>query len=672
MKKILNTPTVQQTLKCSFAIAVIAGKLSVPTASAEEIIIDFKGGKITEGTISKRLREENEKKIRVYEQLTKKFKQCTEDFQKPLQTLKKTSNNDSLEDLIESFVAVVPGGKALGKAKRNMPSQNTCTLFPSQDTSRDAFEDWREMRIRFLSALSILETWIKQESDGGNSALKNARANLHRAGEQFFIKISPLFGEFDSSELSKECRKRLKATQKAQMEELVLKITLKEGTVDPETSGQLFKNLNEGLYLTFDHIEGTLVADEVLNKRLISIAFLNSKLELEARCFQESKFLERLSFKNSIVTMGYLCFAKCKHLQSPEYENLLLYFPFPSNLMNVFEDDPCIDKKFIQEMATNCFRERCKRGAFEKEDDVNDYLMCNKLDLILTEFYRRCEIEKQNSELKKQLEVYEEAQKQLEKRNGDLERANKNHSNETAALLQKYRTVKTELKTTEGKLSVESDKFLKVSAEYENYKKQQTETVEKLEQELKKERDYTEAKRIEVLKVIDANKDLRKKLDDLETGRETQEEEIEKLRTLAEEWKDKIDKVSTLEVKNEQLEEQLNKETKDRITAEWRLVLKCKQCDEYEVRLRGKNNTINRLEKDLKDTLLESTKLRARIKELETSEAYGIRQGEEEPKKKVKEPKKEVKNDDFRQKKEPFYPKKKGKFVPFNPKGCNF
>ena len=158
MKKILNTTRIRRVLTHSFVAALIAKGGFLSTASAKEIVIDFKSKGITEEAISKRLREENVDKIPDYELLTKKFKEYTEVFSNPSKALVKDAKHNSLADVIESFIAVVPGGKALGK--RDASSQNTCTLFTPQNTSQDASEP-RETEIRFLTALAILETWEK-------------------------------------------------------------------------------------------------------------------------------------------------------------------------------------------------------------------------------------------------------------------------------------------------------------------------------------------------------------------------------------------------------------------------------------------------------------------------------------------------------------------------------
>ncbi|MBR1843554.1 MAG: hypothetical protein IJ793_01625 [Opitutales bacterium] len=679
MKKILNTTRIRRVLTHSFAAALIAKGGFLSTASAKEIVIDFKDKRITEAAITKRLQEENEDKIRAYKQLTKKFNECTEVFSDPCAASVEASKDDSLGKLIESFIAVVPGGKAL--EKRNAPSQNTCTLFKPQNILQDASEPWREMEIRFLTALAILEMWEKNKTCENDTTC--ARAALHKAGNNFYQTVfAPIIGQFGPSEGLKEaCSKRLESTKEAQAEELVLEITLKNGSVDSETSKELFKNLDKGLYLTLDHIKGTISANEVLKEHLISIAFSNSELVLEKNCFQESRYLERLIFKNSTVTMHHHCFANCVNLKSPKYENLLLYLPFLSNLSNVFEDDPYINKEFIREMAARCFCERCKRGTFENEQDAKDYLMINELGSILTEFYRRCEAEKRCAELKKQFEVFKKTQKQLESRNGDLKRANENQCNAMEALLQKYRTVKTKLETMEGELSLEADKFSKLSAEYERFKKQQTETVENLTKELETESKYGGTQRLENVKLRTRNKELSEELKGLQTEKEVLKGEIKNLQALKEEWKDKIDTVATLKEEKNKLEKQLIDTAKERDEA--RRMLN-KEREENKTTVKEKNGKIagfklklDALRMELQKTQALLFEAQAKIKELQNSESYVlntmdvIREDKEEPKEEIN-----FQKDTFQQKqntnKRSFYPKKKDKkgkkYVEYNGK----
>ena len=278
MKKILNITRIRRVLTHSFAAALIAKGGFLSTASAKEIVIDFKDKGITEAAISRRLREENEDKIPDYEQLTKKFKEYMKVFSNPWEASVEAAKDDSLAKLIKSFIAVVPGGKALEKP--NAPSQNTCTLFTPQNTSQDESKSWREMEIRFLTALTILEVRKKNETCENNAT--RARAALHAAADGFYKKVlSPIARQFWSSEgLPEACSERLESTKEAQAEELVLKITLKNGIIDSETSKKLFENLDKGLYLTLERIKGTISANEVLKGHLISITFLNSELVL--------------------------------------------------------------------------------------------------------------------------------------------------------------------------------------------------------------------------------------------------------------------------------------------------------------------------------------------------------------------------------------------------------
>ena len=677
MKKILNTTRIRRVLTHSFAAALIAKGGFLSTASAKEIVIDFKGKGITEAAISERLREENEDKIPAYERLTEKFKEFTEVFSDPSAASINASKNDSLAKLIESFIAVVPGGKAL--KKRNAPSQNTCTLFKPQNPPQDASEPWHEMEIRFLTALAILEIWRKNETCENDAT--RARAALHTAGDDFYRKVfAPIVIQFGPSEgLTEACSKRLESTKEAQAEELVLKITLKNGSVDSKTSKELFKNLDKGLYLTLDHIKGTISADEVLKKHLISIAFLNSELVLEKNCFQKSRYLERLIFKNSTVTMHYLCFANCVNLKSPEYENLLLYLPFPSNLSNVFEDDPHINEEFIREMATNCFRERCKRGTFKKEGDVEDYLTIHKLGSVLMYFYRCCGMEKQCAELKKQLEVFKKTQKQLESRNSNLEHANKNQRNEMEALRNVNQPLKESLKTAQENYKKLSEDLLQVTNEYANYKKQQTETVKKLTNELEGINRTHDLTKQQLWKSLDTNKKLQKELENLQSENKTQKEEIESLQAFKEKWGDKIDTVAKLEEEKSELKKQLIKVTEEKSEAERKLNGERERNDEV---VQEKKQTIGKLKKDLEDLrseLAETQKhlfeAQKKIKELRTSESFVLKtmdviQDEEEPKEEVNFQKDTFQKKRSSNEKKPFYPKKKGKkgkYVPYNP-----
>ena len=213
MKKILNITRIRRVLTHSFAAALIAKGGFLSTASAKEIVIDFKGKGITEAAISKRLREENEDKIHDYKRLTEKFNEYTKVFSDPLKASVKAAKHDSLADLIESFIAVVPGGKAL--KKRNAPSQNTCTLFKPQNIPQDASESWREMEIRFLTALAILETWEKNKTCENDAT--RARAALHAAGDNFYQTVfTPIVRNFGPSEgLPEACSERLESTKEA-------------------------------------------------------------------------------------------------------------------------------------------------------------------------------------------------------------------------------------------------------------------------------------------------------------------------------------------------------------------------------------------------------------------------------------------------------------------------
>ena len=595
VRKILNTTRIRRVLTHSFAAALIAKGGFLSTASAKEIVIDFKNGKITEDAIWKRLNDENEDKIRAYQGLTEKFKESTEAFSDPFNASIDASRNDSVEKLIESFIAVVPGGKAL--KKRDAPSQNTCTLFKPQNIPQDESEPLREMEIRFLTALAILEMWGKNKKSCENDTIRAARADLHAAGDVFYRKVfSPIFSVFplteeSAKELKKACAERVKSTKEAQAEELVVEITLKNGSVDSKTSKKLFENLDKGLHLTLDHIKGTISANEVLEKRLISIAFLNSELALTERCFQNSQYLEQLTFKNSTVTIYYQCFANCDHLEqlifkdstvtmyylcfadcvsleSPEYENLLLYLPYPSNLFSIFAKDPHINKEFIREMATNCFRERCKRRTFEKEQDAEDYLVIHTLGYGLMDFYHRCKAEKRCVELEKQLEVFKKTQKQLESRNSRLEQANESQREAIRDLPQQKKRLTEALRTQKEELSKKDDELLKLSAEYENFKKQHEETVEKLTNELKGTQSAHDLTKKQLRESRDTNRGLRKELKNLQSENETQKKEIESLKAFKEEWKDEIETIiPKLEEENKQLKKQLEKTDKERVDA---------------------------------------------------------------------------------------------------------
>ena len=470
----------------------------------------------------------------------------------------------------------------------------------------------------------------------------------------------------------------------AQAEELVLKITLKNGSVDSETSKELFKNLDKGLYLTLERIKGTISANEVLKEHLISIAFLNSELVLEKKCFQKSRYLERLIFKSSTVTMHYLCFANCVNLKSPEYENLLLYLPYPSNLSNVFEYDPCINEAFIREMATNCFRERCKRGTFEKEQDAEEYLMSNELGSVLTEFYHCCEMGKQYAELKKQFDNCKKENAKFKEKNSNLERANENQRDEMEALRKVNQPLKESLKTAQENYKKLSQELSQLKNKYENFEKQHKETVGNLTKELETESKYGDTQRLENVKLRTCNKELSEELKGLQTEKEVLKGEIENLQALKEEWKGRIDTVATLEAENEQLKKQLTDTTKERDYAKEMLNRERKRNDEV---VKEKKQTIGKLKKDLEnlrselaETQEDLFKAQAKIKDLQNSESYVlntmdvIREDKEEPKE-------EIKNDDFQPNyhifrqpqntnEKSFYPKKKGKkskYVPYNP-----
>ena len=305
--------------------------------------------------------------------------------------------------------------------------------------------------------------------------------------------------------------------------------------------------------------------------------------------------------------------------------------------------------------------------------------MINKLDSVLTEFYNRCKTERRNAELEKQFEVFKETQKQLESRNGDLKRANENQRNEMEALLQKYRTVKTKLKTMEGELSLEADKFSKLSAEYERFKKQQTETVEKLTKGLEGTQSAHDLTKKQLREAWDENKVLGEKLKNLQSENETQKEEIEILQAFKEKWGDKIDTVAKLEEEKSELKKQLIKVTEEKSEAERKLNGERERNDEV---VQEKKQTIGKLKKDLENLrseLAETQKhlfeAQKKIKELRTSESFVLKtmdviQDEEEPKEEVNFQKDTFQKKQSSNEKKPFYPKKKGKkgkYVPYNP-----
>lgn len=680
VKKVLSVSTIQRMFGRSCFGLSIAGMISLPRVSAEEIIIDFKGHPVTEAAISKRLQDENEKKISVCIRLAKKFGQCAEDFRNPLKTLQKASNDDTLDELIERFVAFVSGGEALkpsGKIPYRIPHKDK--LSPTEKESADMVECWCETAIRFKCALEMLKDFPE-----GDETVKNALKALYDAGTACYKAVFlSSFWEMlpGKEEVEEECLQRLGQAETTRANARAVRITLRNGSVDPKTSGQLFKNLRSDLHLTFDRMKGIVSADPVLKERLISLAFVNSELELEEYCFAESKLLENVSFKDSILTMHFLSFSRCGRLKRPKYENLLLYLPPPSNLINVFEEDPYITEEDVREMATDCFRERCGRGMFADEKEAGNYLMCHQLDSILTEFYRRCEIEKRNAELEKQFEVFKEEKKKFEKRISDLKSTNANILNGKETVLQKNRTLKAELAEQKEALRSKSDQCSRLSEEYESFKKQQTETVEKIMKELEETRRDRDLRRAELSEVLETGRKLREELKTLRSENEAQAEKIAEFESLTEGWKDKINTVTTLEAEKSGLGKRLADATKDKDEAERKLGA---ERERNKIALKEKKQDIANLkqktgnfEAELAKTQMLLSEARAKIKELENSETCVLKTMDIIS---VKEDdKKEIQPNDFRpikNDKKPFFPKKKskkgGKYVEFDIRGANF
>ena len=661
MKEMLNITTIRRVLKYLSILLLIVWKPSFLTASGKDVVvIDFKGKKITQEGLLEGLRQYKERYIEKCKKLAEKFKQINED-----ENLKFGDNFKGrlMRD------CVIPFHKFIVAGNWDMWDLD---LFRDKIRGSEAHKERCVHMVKFFLALKNLGHFKSDDLE-----IKEVEDILFSEATKFVKeKIPTQFQSYNENIQEK----------KGKSEELQMTFVLENGTVSEETSCKLFEDFTKPFRLAFQKVRGEFCAGKQLKNLVVLLTFQDSDLEFTEGAFENASRLKKLEVaenedEGTVLVFGKRSFANCQQLKFPF--GITLDGERPGNLVSAFENCPYIRKERIQKVALDFFEENVGDGSWKDVEQIKKYFEDNQLDkAYMWEYYDLKLKEERNKRetLRKNYEKLQEKQKALEKENERLKNDGEDFRKKMLRPLeQKNQRLKESLKKTEEEYQKTSQELLQVTGKYEKLKKQYAETVAKHNQESGKLAKDCERERLEKVKARDENKALQEEVKTLKKDKETQEEKIRDLEDFKEKWGDKIDMVPTLEAKNEQLEKQLNKETKDRMTAEERLDLKYEQCDEYEVRLKEKNkiinrlnNTVNGLKKDLENTLLESTKLRARIKELETSEAYGIRQGEEEPKKKVKEPKKEVKNDDFRQKKEPFYPKrkgKKGKFVPYNPEG---
>ncbi len=516
--------------------------------------------------------------------------------------------------------------------------------------------------------------------------LKQAEENLCVKAKEFLASKFPNLMRSNRSEGFKEQLKELKKAT-----DPMPNIVLQKGFVKADTSSQLFENFKKPFQLTFDRVEGVFCAGDTLKQLVVSLTFSQSHLEFTPQCFEEAPLLESLIIKDfTLFIFGNLSFAECPKLKGPFQGSgkILLDAAHHGSIVGAFEDCPSIKKEDVKKVALNFFIGNVQNGCWTDKDQVEAYLENNQLHKAYLEFFHRFKVEQEKTKLEKDFECLKKKGGKLEKEISHLKMVNEKRRNEAEALRSEIKPLRKRAETAEKNYEKLLQDLLQATNEYENFKKQQTETVEKLTKELEEERNYGKTQRPEASKLLGNNKDLSKRLNGLETEKETLEEEIEKLRTLVEEWKDKINMVATLQADKSNLEEQLTNAMKFRDDAKQMLK---KERDENGATLKEKKEEIVGLKLELGNlrTELQKTqaflfKAQAKIKELQNSEAYvlntmdAIREDEEEPKEEVKNDalRPNFQKDTFQQKqntnKKRFYPNKKGKkskkYVEYNGK----
>ena len=403
---------------------------------------------------------------------------------------------------------------------------------------------------------------------------------------------------------------------------------LKNGHISAEEFEKILTDIAVPIRLVFENVKGCLTENETVKRMTVSMMFKNCKLTFGKDCFRNSQRLETATFLQSNILLENGAFAECSSLKSIDAKGTNLDCLPPNSYREVLNGS--LKTESILDLTACAFYRLCNRS--DNMDEIAEFIQYNGMDMpALKRCYKKIlreEIENKTEEdrkiLKKEFEIREKRCEEIEtraenllKRNEHLEKANGNLRLQMEACVQKNKKLQNSLEDSNTICEERLNELLRLKNAHKNSKKEHAEAMEKITQELEKNRKDLISANETLEKYKSSYNTFKEEADALKRENEAQKEEIENLKAFKSKWEEKILTFERLETEKNELAKQL--ETARKSENNSKRMLENERVRNKE-ELKKKSEKILGLEQQLKGTEKLLFEAQAKIKELQDSE----------------------------------------------------